>query len=275
MFERSFMPRSVFSILAILAVVLFVSRGSGVNAQVNDGQSGQYRADAFTGASGINLPYRILTPKQLESGKKYPLVLFLHGAGERGSDNKKQLVHAAADFASPSRMKEFPAFVVFPQCPTNQRWVESSWELPTGRGEFDTQPSKPMAAALELVDSLVEELPIDRDRLYVTGLSMGGQGTWFAAANKPQRFAAMLEVCGGGDPSWAANYAGIPIWALHGQDDGVVPISRAREMVIALAEAGHAPELRYTEYPGVGHNSWTQTFKRDDVFEWLVAQRKR
>jgi predicted peptidase len=275
MFERSSMPRSVFLILAILAVVPFVTRGSGVSAEVNDGHSGQYRPDAFTGASGISLPYRILTPKQLDPGKKYPLVLFLHGAGERGSDNKKQLVHAAADFASPSRMKQFPAFVVFPQCPTNQRWVESPWELPTGRGEFDSHPSKPMAAALELVDSLVGELPIDRDRLYVTGLSMGGQGAWFAAANKPHRFAAMLEVCGGGDPTWAADYAGIPIWALHGQDDGVVPISRAREMVIALTEAGHAPELRYTEYPGVGHNSWTQTFKRDDVFKWLFAQRKR
>ena len=85
----------------------------------------------------------------------------------------------------------------------------------------------------------------------------------------------MLEVCGGGDPTWAKQYDGIPVWALHGQNDGVVPISRTREMIVALAQAGHAPEVRYTEYPGVGHNSWTQTFKRDDVFEWLFGQRKR
>ena len=132
-----------------------------------------------------------------------------------------------------------------------------------------------MAATLELVDSLVQQLPVDPNRLYVTGLSMGGQGSWFAAAHPPHRFAALLEVCGGGDPTWATDYSGIPIWAFHGQDDGVVPISRAREMVVALTQAGHSPEVRYTEYPGVGHNSWTQTYKRDDVFEWLFSQRKR
>jgi predicted peptidase len=274
MSERSFKPGLIFLILAILAVVM-MSRGYEASAQVNSRLLGQYRSENFAAPSGMRLPYRILAPSKIEPHQNYPLVLFLHGAGERGNDNEKQLVHAAVDFASKARREQFPAFVVFPQCPDGQRWVESDWGRPSGRGEFDLEPSQPMAAVLQLVDSLVQQLPVDPKRLYVTGLSMGGQGSWFAAARQPQRFAAMLEVCGGGDPTWATQYAGIPIWALHGQDDGVVPISRAREMVVALTQAGHAPEIRYTEYPGVGHNSWTQTFKRDDVFEWLFSQRKR
>ena len=268
---RSRIPGVIFPILAILAVLMTLN-ASNAGAQVSPSLLEKYRGETFSSSSGTDLPYRILAPEKIESGKRYPLVLFLHGAGERGSDNRKQLVHAASDFASKKRQDEFPAFVIFPQCPTEHRWVESDWTLPSGFGKFDRKPSKAMAATLELVDHLCTSLPVDLKRIYVTGLSMGGQGAWFAAAQKPHRFAAMLEVCGGGDPSWAADYAGIPIWALHGQNDGVVPISRAREMVIALTGAGHAPEIRYTEYPGVGHNSWTQTYKRDDVFSWLFSQ---
>ena len=273
MHERLFNPSLIIGIVAFLSVV-HVSRGPWSMAQEKNSVLHKYSAELFSAVAETPIPYRLLAPIGVEAGKQYPLVLFLHGAGERGNDNQKQLVHAAVDFAHPKRMKRFPAFVVFPQCPSEQRWVESAWDLPSGRGEFDPAPSKPMKATLELVDKLIDELPVDPRRVYVAGLSMGGQGAWFAAASKPHRFAAMLEVCGGGDPTWATSYRGIPIWALHGQKDNVVPISRAREMVVALTEVGHSPELRYTEYPGVGHNSWDQTFKRDDVFEWLFAQRK-
>lgn len=232
-----------------------------------------YTAKSFE-SDGESLPYRIMVPPKLEPGKKYPLVLFLHGAGERGDDNEIQLVHAAHEFAHEHRRTQNPAFVVFPQCPTEKRWVESPWDLPSGRDQFDRNPSYAMRLALELVDSLVASKPIDPDRLYVAGLSMGGQGTWFAAVAEPKRFAAMLEVCGGGDPSWANDYAGLPVWAFHGQEDNVVPVSRGREMIEALTKAGHHPELRYVEYPNVKHNSWTQTFEREDVYQWLFAQRK-
>lgn len=273
MHERSFNSGLIVWIMALLGV-LSTSMGPLRIAQADDSVLQKYSAKAFSGSTGLRLPYRILVPARVEPDQRYPLVLFLHGAGERGSDNQKQLVHAAADFANKQRMERFPAFVVFPQCPAEQRWVESPWDLPSGSGEFDATPSKPMKAALELVDTLIEELPVDPRRVYVSGLSMGGQGAWYAAATQPRRFAAMLEVCGGGDPTWATDYQGIPIWALHGQDDKVVPISRGREMILALTEAGHFPELRYTEYPGVGHNSWGRTFQRDDVFEWLFSQQK-
>ncbi|NND96617.1 MAG: phospholipase [Pirellulaceae bacterium] len=233
-----------------------------------------YHSRSFESKSGGSLPYRILTPATIEPNKKYPLVLFLHGAGERGVDNVRQLVHGAHEFARADRREQFPAFVVFPQCPPESRWVQSDWDLKSGRGQFPSDPSDPMRLTLELVDELSVQQPIDDARRYVTGLSMGGQGTWYAAAQQPHRFAAMLEVCGGGDPDWAKRYSGIPIWAFHGQADTVVPVSRGREMIAALAQVGHAPEIRYVEYPGVGHDAWTRTYSRDDVFQWLFAKRQ-
>lgn len=268
--------------LRLLALVVFLCAVTMVDSSVaqtenriNDAVLAAYEPVVFESTSGQSLPYRLLRPSQLQPGKMYPLVLFLHGAGERGDDNQTQLVHAAAEFARHDRRQRYPAFVLVPQCPQDSRWVESPWDLPTGAGEFDEQPSVSMALTLELVDSFVETNPVDATRLYVTGLSMGGQGSWYAAAAKPARFAAMLEVCGGGDPTWAARYAGIPIWAFHGQDDHVVPVSRGREMIKALTDAGHHPELRYVEYPQVKHDSWTRTYARDDVYEWLFAQTRK
>ncbi|QDT13368.1 prolyl oligopeptidase family serine peptidase [Planctomycetes bacterium K23_9] len=233
-----------------------------------------YQRQSFQADAGV-LPYRLLAPAKVEPGKKYPLVLFLHGAGERGEDNESQLVHGASEFAKPDRRNQYPAYVVFPQCPKEQRWVESDWDLKSGEGQFPSKPSLPMQLALGLVDQLIDEQPVDSNRCYVTGLSMGGMGTWFAAASEPKRFAAMLEVCGGGDPSWANRYQGIPIWCFHGQSDRVVPVERGREMIVALTLSGQAPEIRYVEYPGVGHNSWTQTFARDDIYDWLFAQERK
>ncbi|MGI9471208.1 MAG: dienelactone hydrolase family protein [Rubripirellula sp.] len=280
MYAHSLPPRSFQTVVATTTVLIAcLCLPTAAPAQISPEllasyQPGLFQAGDPVSNDGGKLGYRMMAPAQIESGKKYPLVLFLHGAGERGSDNQKQLVHGAAEFAKPERRREFPAYVLFPQCPSDQRWVESDWDLPSGRDQFPDEPSVPMAQVLALVDSLVTELPIDPNRLYVTGLSMGGQGTWFAAVAPPKRFAAMLEVCGGGDPSWANRYTGTPVWALHGQADSVVPVSRGREMIIALTEAGHTPELRYVEYPGVGHNSWTRTYARDDVYRWLFSQRK-
>ena len=270
-------------ILAIRCwLVIFVSAAcigclSGTANAEDEGQESLrklFETQVFQGADGT-LPYRILPPQNIQDGKQYPLVLFFHGSGERGVDNKQQLKHGAFEFAQPDRREKYPAFVVCPQCPKAKRWVESDWTLKSGRGQFPKKPSESMQLALELVDALTIELPIDKNRRYVAGLSMGGQAAWFAAAQKPRRFAAMLEVCGGGDPELVPNYEGIPIWAFHGQADNVVPVDRGREMIVALTQAGHAPELRYVEYPGVKHDSWTRTFARDDVFEWLFQQKRR
>lgn len=253
-----------------------------------------FLAKTFESKDGGKLPYRILKPLGLNpdrphldaalegvvasrEGKEsrgYPLVLFLHGAGERGDDNVKQLVHAAADFARLDRRQGQPAYVVCPQCPKEFQWVDTPWNLPDGKDSFSDTPTKPLRMALELVESLKESLPIDPDRVYVTGLSMGGYGAWHAAGLHPDRFAAVLPVCGGSDPTWAPRYNGIPIWSFHGDKDTAVPVGRGREIISALALAGHQGELRYTEYEGVGHNSWTRTYSRDDFHEWLFRQRR-
>lgn len=234
-----------------------------------------YKAAEFQDADGNTLKYRILEPASVSSDQKVPLVLFLHGAGERGDDNIRQLIHGAADFADSDRRKAFPAYVVFPQCPSESQWVELPWSEATGKGTFKNKPSEPMRLTLELVGSLVKEHNIDTNRIYVTGLSMGGYGTWFAAAFKNDLFAAAAPVCGGGDPEWANKYSGIPIWAFHGGKDSVVPPSRSREMIVALIEAGHHPEIRYTEYPNANHNSWSATYSRDDFYTWLFRQRRK
>ncbi len=226
------------------------------------------------GESSSDLNYRLFRAFSPEAGKKIPLVVFLHGAGERGGDNEAQLKHSVYEFASPNRQFEYPAFVIAPQCPKDGKWVDIDWSKTSGEGSFDTATSPVIDSVMRLVQTMIDSEPIDPARIYFTGLSMGGYGSWYAAARWPDKIAAAIPVCGGGDPSWANRYNGVGIWAVHGQVDQAVPVGRSREMVSAIALAGHAPEIRYTEYPGVNHDSWTQTFVRDDVFAWLFAQRR-
>jgi predicted peptidase len=218
------------------------------------------------------LPYRLLKPDgyAVEGKKRFPLVVFLHGAGERGDDNDKQLVHGVADFASEANRKKHPCFLIAPQCPDDRRWVEVDWTL--AAHTMPAEPSVPAQGVLALIASLQKELRIDSKRIYLTGLSMGGFGTWDLLCRKSDLFAAGLPVCGGGDEKEAKNLAKVPIWAFHGDRDDVVKVERSRNMVKAIKEAGGKP--RYTEYPGVGHDSWTQTYRDPKVLAWLFAQKK-
>ena len=220
--------------------------------------------------SGYEIPCRLLRPPKSDDATVYPLVLFLHGAGERGDDNRAQLTHGVAEFYQ--RRNEHPCFVLAPQCPTGERWVEVDWNRETGTGTFGQSPSKPMAAAWGAVRKLLKEESVDPTRVYVTGLSMGGFGTWFAAGHYRASLAAAAPVCGGGDPSWAAKYEGLPLWAAHGIDDSAVPVKRTREMVDAIRSAGGG--IGVTEYPDVGHNSWTPFYADDQFHDWLFAQRR-
>ena len=220
-------------------------------------------AKTFT-AGEATLSYRLLKPATVEEGKKYPLVIFLHGAGERGKDNKAQLKHGIASFASAERTKKFPCFLIAPQCPTGASWAAF------GKGFEDGKPGK---LVLDLVEKSCKELPIDTKRVYLTGLSMGGFGTWSLLAKKPELFAAGIPVCGGGDVKDAATLAKIPIWAFHGDKDNAVKVERSRTMIAAIEKAGG--KAKYTEYPGVGHDSWTQTYADEKVLTWLFEQQKK
>jgi predicted peptidase len=217
------------------------------------------------------LLYRIYQPEEFEPGRRYPLVLFLHGAGERGADNAAQLRHGVRDILKWSREMGEAAIIVAPQCPLQQRWVEVDW----GRAdhEMPTEPSAPMRSVLGLLARLQSDLPVDPERIYVSGISMGGFGTWDIIQRRPDIFAAAIPVCGGGDSKYAERIARIPIWAFHGDRDEVVLPQRSRSMIAALKAAGGSP--RYREYPGVGHDSWTRTYSDPSVIEWLFSQRKR
>lgn len=216
------------------------------------------------------LNYRLLQPETVEANKTYPLVIFLHGAGERGNDNKKQMVHGIADFAKDSTRKKHPCFLIAPQCPMNRRWVEVDWSAKSHT--MPQEASEQAALLLELIEKLCREQPIDRKRIYLTGLSMGGYGTWDLLCRKPELFAAGLPICGGGDETKAGRLTKIPIWAFHGDKDTAVKVERSRNMIEAIKKAGGKP--RYTEYAGVAHDSWTRTYRDAKVVDWLFEQKK-
>lgn len=229
-----------------------------------------FEACEFRNGAGEVLRYRLLKPLDAKPGEKYPLVLFFHGAGERGDDNKLQLVHGCRDLAAEAMRRRHPAFVVVAQCPVDKRWVEVPWDAPSH--QMPEQISDPLRLMLELVHSLEKELPIDAGRRYGVGLSMGGYGVWDILQRRPELLAAAVPVCAGGDPAFAAHFAETPVWAFHGDADTTVMVNRSREMVAALRAAGGRPI--YTEYESVGHDSWTATFANRAMWDWLFAQKK-
>jgi predicted peptidase len=235
-----------------------------------DDYRGRYEAREYADTDGAKLLYRLLKPQDYDPQVKYPLVLFLHGAGERGDDNTRQLVHGMNEFASDEIMAKYPCFVIAPQCPREQKWVEVDWSA-TGHG-MPAAAAAPLRLTMEAIAALEKEFSIDPARIYVTGLSMGGYGTWDAIARYPERFAAAAPICGGGDPAQAPKFAQLPVWAFHGSKDGVVRPQRSREMIEAIKVAGGSP--KYTEYPEAGHNSWTATYQNPEFFAWLFAQRR-
>jgi predicted peptidase len=230
-----------------------------------------FEAGEFRDAGGDVLHYRLLKPLSTTPGEKYPLVLFLHGAGERGDDNKLQLFHGCRDLAAEAMRRRHPAFVVVPQCPAEKKWVEVPWDAASHK--MPEQISNPLRLTLALIESLEKELPIDQDRRYGVGLSMGGFGIWDILQRRPELLTAAAPICAGGDPAYAARFAQTPVWAFHGDADATVAVNRSREMVAALRAAGGRPI--YTEYEGVGHNSWSETFANRLLWDWLFTQRRQ
>lgn len=224
----------------------------------------------FAGKDGTVLRYR-WAEKLPASGEKVPLVVLLHGAGERGDDNTAQLVHGAKDILDYLDANEKGYRFVAGQVPHGKRWVEVNWSANSHK--MPKKPSESMALLLELLDSLLADPRTDADRVYVTGISMGGYGTWDIVSRRPEIFAAAIPICGGGDVSQAARLANVRIWAFHGSADGIVPVSRSRNMVSAIWAAGG--DAHYREYPGVNHNSWTQTYRDKTVLKWFFGRLRK
>ena len=216
--------------------------------------------------------YRLLRPTTLEPGVTYPVVLFLHGAGERGDDNARQLKYLPAWMAEPGNRRRHPCFLIAPQCRTDHSWSAIDWQTKRALPLADT-PTADLAAALAALDAVLAEEPADPARVYLTGLSMGGYGSWDLAARHPARFAAVLPICGGGDATTAPRLTSVPIWNFHGTADPVVPVERSRAMIEALTAAGGTPIS--SELEDVGHDSWTPAYGNAAVLDWLFAQRRR
>ena len=232
----------------------------------------QYKSATWKSSNREKLLYRYRKPMNHDSKKKYPLLLFLHGAGGRGNDNEQQLWDAN-NIAALNKQKIFSryeSFVFIPQVPNEERWVSAHWD--EANHSLETISSS-MRMTFEALDKFIKKnKSVDRNRIYVMGLSMGGWGAWDAISRRADYFAAAVPICGGGDPTQANKLTNIPIWAWHGDQDRVISVSRTREMVQAIDGAGG--KIKYTEIKNRGHDSWLDAWNSKDLWKWLYEQRK-
>ena len=238
------MSRFATASLGVLCVVGWLAGGQG---QPGKQVPGRFEREITI---RVRLQYLLYLPQEYEEdGKEWPLLVFLHGAGEVGDNLELVKKHGPPKLIAQG--KQFPFIVVSPQSP------QRGWN--------------PHAVAA-LVDEICTQYRVDRSRIYLTGLSMGGFGTWQTAALYPEKFAAIAPICGGGDPRWAKTLKQIPTWVFHGAKDRVVPIAFSRRMVEALKAAG--ADVKFTVYPNAGHDAWTETYNNPKLYEWFLSHRK-
>ncbi|MBQ7921646.1 MAG: prolyl oligopeptidase family serine peptidase [Clostridia bacterium] len=229
----------------------------------------EFRKCLYTGPDGYTMPYRLYIPKNYDCGERYPLVLYLHGAGNRGTDNEKHLYPISLWFKNENN-PVYNAIVVAPQCPEDKQWVNSEWQ--PGVYSVDSVPeSEEIKAVLAILERVMEFCNVDEDRVYVTGESMGGYGTWDLLTRHGSRFAAGVPVCGGVDVSKASLLKRIPVWLFHGSADTTVLPEGSRLIFAEIRKAG-GEEIRYTEYNGVNHNAWDFANLDTEMHEWLFRQ---
>jgi predicted peptidase len=232
--------------IASLVCGLFLLTG----ANNKEGPAMAQKAEVFE--TTVTLKYLLYLPDGYgQKGKKWPLILFLHGAGERGDNLELVKAHGPPKLIKQGRKFEF--IIVSPQCSLKQWWP----------GKEET--------LLALLDDIESKYDVDKDRVYLTGLSMGGFASWDLGCFHPERFAAIAPICGGGDKLFAKGAKDVPIWAFHGAKDPVVPLERSQEMVDAINAAGGNAKL--TVYPEAGHDSWTQTYENPELYKWFLSHR--
>ena len=248
---------------------------SGIHARAQDYSA--YQKQSFIKGKDT-LPYRILLPKYFRPNKSYPLIIFLHGSGERGNDNESQLSHGADLFLRDSIREKYPAIIVFPQCSANSYWsnVNIVTDSTTNKSSFtfteDGKPTVAMEMLLKLLNKLEDDFWLDKKRIYIGGLSMGGMGTFELARRKPKMFAAAFPICGGANPATAAKLIKPHWWIFHGEKDDVVNPQLSKDMTAAIKNAGGSVML--TLYPDANHNSWDSSFAEKDLLPWLFSNHK-
>jgi poly(3-hydroxybutyrate) depolymerase len=262
-----------FTIFGATAVVVGtpMSAADVARAAARVSYADRYEARSFTSSEGDTLPYRLFVPAEYDPQKEYPLVLFHHGGGGTGNDNRRNLEGALVkEWILPEVQAKNPSFIVVPQIPGKESKTSESLEA-----ALDAMKLR-IRTIHEILDSLEEEFSIDRSREYVTGLSFGGECTWMSMIERPDRFAAAVPICATSllaemdAADRGERFARLPIWIFHGDADQVVPVETSRKIVKALRDAGGDP--KYTEYPDVDHNSWDLAYRDPELIEWLFAQ---
>jgi predicted peptidase len=244
------MKNPIIGVASVLALMIISCQQEN---HAMDAKSSIQKAQKMQRQVTLELEYLLALPKDYNTDeRKWPLMVFLHGAGERGSDINKVKVHGPAKLIEQG--KELPFIVVSPQCPEGQWW--------TNRVE----------SVMALIEEISEKYRVDPKRIYLTGLSMGGFGTWSIASTFPNRFAAIVPICGGGQPYLAGNLKTVPVWAFHGAKDNVVPLRESERMVNSVKAFGGDAKL--TVYPNAEHDSWTETYNNPELYEWLLQHTK-
>jgi len=259
----------------IFLIFLFCLTFGSIDAQ-NDSppKTGEYLNMTYE-RNGKTLNYRIMYPNDFDSSKSYPVVLFFHGMGERGSDNEKQLIHGSKFFKD--SIDRYPAIVIFPQCPVNDYW--SNLYRPDEGGAkrvytfyYDREPNPSMSLVISLVDELMEKPFTDKSRLYVSGLSMGGMGTFEYSYRMQDKVAAAMPICGGGPREKAKDMTQVPYWIFHGVKDDVVNPRYSIAMTKAIQQAGGKAKI--TLFANANHNSWDPAFEDPEFLSWMFSKRR-
>ena len=218
------------------------------------------------------LNYRILKPLNYNPNKQYPVHLFLHGSGERGNDNSSQLTHGGELFLKKENREKYNSWVIFPQCSENDRWPSlpsDQWDKSFNNN--NSSPNKSLGLVIRLMDKFIEKKHVDKRRIYVSGLSMGGMGTFEILYRRPNMFAAATPICGNGLTQLVKLYAKkVPLWIFHGSDDNVVSPIHSLAMARAIIEAGGSPKM--TLYENTGHGSWDSAFAEKDFLKWIHSK---
>jgi predicted peptidase len=226
-----------------------------------------FLARSYHGKTGPTMPYRLFVPPGYDPMQAYPIVLWLHNAAARGTDNQAQVTgtdyFGSHIWINGENLVKYHAFVLAPQAPPTMTWSRPSGDA----------PPLPMRLALDILSAVEKTYHIDLNRVYVAGESMGGEGVWRALSADPHRFAAAVALCGYGDSAEIPRVARIPVWIFQGQSDPVVDVSRARDWVAALKKAGGSP--KYSEYPGIEHNVWDIAFSEPTLVDWLFSHRRK
>ncbi len=239
-----------------------------------------YKTETYYTSKAI-LPYRMLMPEKFDSTSSYPLLIFLHGAYEKGSDNQIQLEIGGKYFLRENIRDSFPAIVIFPQCPIYDVWAyfETTKDSATGALKdiffpFNKQPTNISAALMSLIDSLAGLHYINAKRIYIAGLSQGAMGVLDLIARYPDTFAAALSICGAGNTSTTKRFAGkVSLWLFHGNKDDILPVSFSRDFYRRLVK--EKADVKYSEYKGVYHNSWINAFNEPGLMSWLFSKSKK